>query len=168
MKALVIYRSKTGFSERYAQSIARELNARLINMKEVTVELLRDYDLIIYGAGIYAGIIAGYKKIRKMLAKANKEKLVLFAVGAAPKEAYATIERMWRLNIKESELKTLPHFYLQGGIAYERLGVFKRSVLKRFMSVAYKKDSKHDLTKSFDNVTAGALIPLLRYLNINK
>ena len=168
MNILVLYRSKSGFTLKYAEAIAKEARCKLMELKKCDLETMNQYDFIIYGGGLYASIINGYKKVKKMYDKSTCKGLVLFAVGATPKDDYATIESMWRKNIKECELKKIPHFYMQGGIDYDALGFIERKLLKKVANRVYKKNPKNDMRESFNNVTVGSLEPLLRYLRIKK
>ena len=168
VKILVLYRSKTGFTLQYAEAIAKEARCKLMELKKCNLATINQYDLIIYGGGIYASNIKGYKKLKKLYDKSNCKGLVLFAVGATPKDDYATIEKMWRQNINENELKKIPHFYMQGGIDYNKLGFIERKLLKKVANRAYKKKPKNDIRESFNKVTVGQVDPLLRYIGIKK
>ena len=66
-KILVLDKSKTGFSERYARWIAEDLQCDLANLAEFKKDSLLQYGLIIYGAGVYAGQINGIGKIKRDL-----------------------------------------------------------------------------------------------------
>ena len=66
MKVLVTYRSRTGNTRRYAEYIARELNADLREFSEMTGKKMSGYDVVCYGAGTYAASLNGLKKTRAM------------------------------------------------------------------------------------------------------
>jgi len=88
-KAIVLYRSKTGFSKRYAEWIAEDLACECHSIKGVKLDDLKDFGLVIYGAGIYAGMIAGLGKIKNWMEKSPEKTWVVFATGATPpKEGY--------------------------------------------------------------------------------
>ena len=53
MKIIVVYKSKTGFSEQYAKWIQTALNCDIIPLNQL--KTLEGYDLVIYGAGLMAG-----------------------------------------------------------------------------------------------------------------
>ena len=81
---VVVYRSKYGSTKKYAEWIARELGATLCTQKEASLKSLLQYDVIIYGGGLYAGGIAGFPKIKKHFPGFTGKNLVLFAVGSSP------------------------------------------------------------------------------------
>ncbi len=63
MRSIVIYKSQTGFTQKYAEWIAEELKADIFDILQVNVEMLQNYDTIIYGGGLYAGGINCVKLI---------------------------------------------------------------------------------------------------------
>lgn len=56
MKAIVIYNSKTGFTEKYAKWIAEALQCQSISIREKLPDL-SEYDRIIFGSNVKAGKI---------------------------------------------------------------------------------------------------------------
>ena len=73
--------------------------------------------------------VRGWKKAQKLLAGRGARKLVLFATGAMPNEAEDTIQKMWGQNLTPAELDAIPHFYLQAGLCYERMGGVDRAIM---------------------------------------
>ena len=59
MKALIIYSSQTGFTEKYSNWIAKDLQADCISIKKAKNINLSEYDTIIYGGWCCAGSING-------------------------------------------------------------------------------------------------------------
>ena len=57
MKILVTYKSKTGFTKKYAEMIAKEVDGCLVEFKKMTAEKMSEFDVVVYGGGIYAGMI---------------------------------------------------------------------------------------------------------------
>ncbi len=66
MKTAIIYRSKTGFSARYARWLAKILHADLYRYRTVDSDLLASYDTIVYGAGFDRGRLSGCRWFRKI------------------------------------------------------------------------------------------------------
>ena len=83
-----------------------------------------------FGSRLHAGVVDGWKKAQKLLAGRGARKLVLFATGAMPNEAEDTIQKMWGQNLTPAELDAIPHFYLQAGLCYERMGGVDRAMMK--------------------------------------
>ena len=136
---LVCYKSVTGFTKKYAEMIAEELDCTLMNFKEVTVEKLSQYDTVVFGGRCYAGAIDGLKKVKELIAKSNVKNFVVFAVGATPNIAEETIQEAWRRNLKSDELRSIPHFYMQGGLRYEKMPLHEKLMMKAFAAVMKSK-----------------------------
>ena len=103
MKALIIYKSKTGFTKWYEEFIAKEVDGNLVDFKEVTAEIMSGYDVVVYGGGLYAGMINGYKKAKEMFEKSSANRFILFATGGTPNESTKEIEEVWKNNLSAEE-----------------------------------------------------------------
>lgn len=55
MKTVVVYKSKSGFTKKYAEWLAEKLPADIFEASQITAEAMTAYDTVIYGAGLYAG-----------------------------------------------------------------------------------------------------------------
>ncbi|MFR1759287.1 MAG: flavodoxin domain-containing protein [Christensenellaceae bacterium] len=119
MKPLVLYRSKTGYTEKYARQLARELGCEAREFRKDEGSW-REYDRVIYGGGLYAGGINGLKSFRKRMQAEAGKRYFLFAVGATPGRP-DEIDAIRSHNLTAQEAKTLPFFYLRGGFDYEKL-----------------------------------------------
>ena len=56
---VVLYGSKYGSTKQYAEWIAEELNADLLDVNDANLQNIKNYDTIIYGGAVYAGGITG-------------------------------------------------------------------------------------------------------------
>ena len=171
MKILVTYKSKTDFTKRYAEVIAKGVNADLAEFKEVSAEMMSGYDVIVYGGGLYAGMINGYKKAKEMFAQSTTEKFVLFATGGTPNEDTAKIDEVWKLNLGD-EQQTIPHFYMQAGLCYEKMSFFNRLIMKMMSGILSKNQNTdapadevaNTLKHSYDISSPEYAEPLVQYL----
>ena len=172
MKILVTYKSKTEFTKRYAEIIAKELGAEILDFKKVTAAKMSEYDVVVYGGGLYAGMINGFKKAKEMFAKSSVKKLVVFATGATPNEVTEKVEEVWKINLTEEEKETIPHFYMQAGLCYEKMSLFNRLLMKMMANMLSKQENKDVVTQgqeqllksSFDNSDEKYAKPLIEYL----
>lgn len=149
MKILVTYKSKTEFTKRYAEMIAQEVNGMLMDFKEVTAEKMSEFDVVVYGGGLYAGMINGYKKAKEMFEKSSAKKFILFATGGTPNEATKEIDEVWKNNLSAEELESIPHFYMQGGICYEKMSFPDKTIMKMMSKVLSKKKNKDSAEEGF-------------------
>lgn len=120
MKSVVVYRSKSGFAKQYAQWIAEELKADIFEAQDVSAEMLKAYDKIVYGGGLYAVGINGLKLITHNLDQLKGKKIAVFATGATPPRK-EDIEKVRDMNFTPLQQKQIGFFYLRGGFDYSKL-----------------------------------------------
>ena len=150
MKTVVFYKSKTGFAKKYAEIIGEKVNCDVIEYKNMTAEKMSQYDVVVYGAGLYAGTLNGLKKAKEMFAKSSAKKFVIFATGGTPCEATDKIDEVWKVNLSPEESESIPHFYMQGGICYEKMGWFDRMLMKVMTKALSKKQDKDSSEIAFE------------------
>ena len=125
---ILLYNSKTGFTQRYAELIGKELDCPARPLKDAPADLSQ-YSAVVFGSRLHAGNFDGWKKARKLLARRGAKQLVVFATGAMPNEAEEQIKTVWEKNLTQEERGSIPHFYLQAGMCLERLGSVDRAML---------------------------------------
>ncbi len=113
MKILITYKSKTGFTKKYAEWIAEELGCEAKDIKTITPKNAAEYDLIIHGGWILGGIINGYSKINSF----NPKRLIVFGVGFTPK-AKVDLKKM----AEENKLGDTLLYYFEGGTNPPKMG----------------------------------------------
>lgn len=168
MKILLIYKSKTGFTEKYANWISEEIKCDVQKISNIKNIDFKSYDLIIYGSRIHAGRIDGLDKIKKMNIG---EKLIVFVTGATPKET-DSIQKVWKNNLSELELKSIKHFYIPAGLNYERMGFWDKTMMKMASIMLEKKKDKsaedigmqNSIKKSYDISNKFRVKPLVDYI----
>ena len=176
MKTLVAYKSKTGFTQRYAEWIKEELGCDIAPLDNITADKLAAYDTVIFGGLVHAGRISGLSKMRELLASCGGKSLVVFATGATPAESDA-IDAMWKANFPDDGQAQAPHFYMQAGLNYERMGFFDKLIMKGLSAMMSKKKDKtpdeegtaQAIGSSFDASSRDYIKPLVEYVrSINK
>lgn len=168
MKILLIYKSKTGFTEKYAKWISEEIECDVVNISNIQNVNFKNYDIVIYGSRIHAGRIDGLERIKK-LNLGNK--LIIFATGANPKENNS-IQEVWKNNLSEVELKTIKHFYIPAGLNYEKMGFLDKTIMKMASIMLEKKNDKSEedigiqnsIKKSYDISDKSRIKPLIDYI----
>lgn len=128
MKIIITYKSKTGFSKRYAQWIGEELSADIHEVSEVTPKQLLNYDVIIHGGGLYVGGINGAKHIINSIDQLGDKTLVVFASGATPyrEETNAAIIQE---NFTKEQQTHIKFFYMRGGFDYDLLSTLDKLLM---------------------------------------
>ena len=128
----VIYKSIYGTTKRYAEWIAEDLDASLFGASSIKPAQLMDYDVVVYGGGLYAGGIIGSKLVTKNPCKS----LVVFTVGLATPEHTDYTELLSR-SFTAEQLEKTKLFHLHGGMDYKNL-----SMIHRAMMAFKKKESE--------------------------
>jgi len=166
MKAVVIYKSKTGFAARYAKWIALKLGAEAVPYDRRRSISLDGYDAVIFGCGIYAGRLNGANWFKKVLPSLSGKKLAVFAVGANPPESGAGQKAVERAFPRErfGRVKT---FYFQGGLDYEHMNAKDRLMMKGLQTMLKSKGESEALemvSKSFDTCSEDTVQPLVDFM----
>ena len=172
-RLLILYKSKTGFTKKYAEMIAVETGGTAMDVKAAEPGILSSFDQIVFGSRMHAGRIDGLGDIRKLLRENEASLLALFVTGAMPNTETHTIADMWKNNLTEEELSSLPHFYMQSGLYYEKMGIFDRIMMEMFVFIMkHKKAKSHNemhlakiIAHSYDISSKDYIWPLVKYLN---
>ncbi|MDE6764330.1 MAG: flavodoxin domain-containing protein [Oscillospiraceae bacterium] len=138
MKTIVVYKSKYGYTKKYAEWLAESLGCDIKD--NASLADISDYDAVICGGGIYAGRINGAKLITQNYGKLSGKRLALFAVGSSvgrPEE----LEAFWEKALAENIRDRIPHFYLRGGFDYGRLGIIDRLMMNMLKKMLLGKDT---------------------------
>lgn len=129
MKTLVAYRSKSGYTRNYAEWIASELGADLLDSAAVTADRLKTYDAVVFVGGIYASGINGFKDFQKKDPALHDKLLAVFAVGVSPGRP-EELEGLLNHNMTPAQRERTRFFYLRGGFEYSRLGFVDRILMQ--------------------------------------
>jgi flavodoxin len=133
-KIAVIYQSHYGMTKKYAEWIAEELGAELLERKKASAEALDDYDIIVYGGGLYASGILG----ADLVAKNHTNHLVVFTVGLADPRI-TDYSAILKKNFPDGGNQPDKVFHLRGGIDYKKLNLVHRGLMAMLKSAGEKK-----------------------------
>ena len=143
MKNIVIYESKYGSTKKYAEWIADALSCSSYEKKSVKSEVMKDYDTIIYGGGLYAGGVSGIDLLTKHFDIICDKNIVLFTCGLADTTDPDNVS-----HIKSGLSKVLTAqmqekikiFNLRGGIDYSKLSIVHKSMMAMLHKIVKSKD----------------------------
>lgn len=124
----IIVNSKYGATEKYAKLLAEKTGGDLFDFKEFRPKKLKDYEFIIYCAGIYEGGIANLFTLERSMGALEGKKVAVFCVGASPyvEEEFRALYRKYF----DGKLKDVPAFYGRGAWNAEKLSFKDRSLAK--------------------------------------
>lgn len=169
--AIVLYKSSTGFSQKYAEWIAEELNCKALSIMDVNINDLINYKTIIFGGGLHAGHINGLKAIKNSIMNLKNKIIIIFATGATPKEAMKN-ENILNTNFSLEEKEIIHFFYFQSGINYEKMSIGSKGMMGIFKTIlrfAKEKTAEEQgmydtITHSNDHSSKEYINPLIEYL----
>ena len=140
MKTLIIYKSKYGSTKKYAYWIGEEIKAKVLEVSEVLVSKLGEYDNIIYCGGLYAGNIIGLSFIKKNYNILSDKKVIIVAIGATLKKEDEILKIKSR--ILPDEMRDKVHFYLlRGALDYKKMNFIHRIIMLLYISKLKKSDN---------------------------
>lgn len=163
-KVLVIYNSKTGFTERYAKWLAEEIPCDLLPYDKRDTAKFDNYDAVVFGGWFHAGSIVGFKWFKEQLPRLSSKTVAIFSTGATPTDSPEAQEA-----IANKPAGELPFFYLQGGLCYEKMGTGDKLLMSMFRKMMKKMKGEDSemyqmLCRSYDISSKELLAPLVQYL----
>lgn len=145
-KILVVYHSKTGYTQKYAKWISEELRCELKDCKKLKLQDLEGYDTIIFGGRIFASQISGLGLIKNNFAALKNKKLIVFATGLTnPGED--DLQKMWAQNTTVEQREYIRFFYFRGGFDYSKLGLMSKMIMSMMKSKLKKEENPTEDTK---------------------
>ena len=168
-KVLILYRSKSGYTKKYALWAAKALNGEARKLDDVHAQQLAGYDTVVYGGGVYAGRINGMKKLKKLLPAFSGKRVFLFAVGLSAMDSEQA-QKIRAGQLGAPAFDGTPAFYLRGGLDPAKLhGVdrlFIRMMAKNLAGEANPTPEQREMLwavqQSGDYCTEEQLRPLIR------
>lgn len=139
MKAIVVYTSKYGSTEKYAKWIAEALACPAKKLKDVSKQELAACDTLIYGGGVYASGIAGLKKFLAQIAPAPNKRFVLFIVGLTNPAQTGTYLEIAKQNLPPEWKSRFEIFALRGDQFFSKMGGMHKLMMRMPKSMAEKK-----------------------------
>ena len=158
---IIIYRSKTGFSQRYAQWLAEDLRCQAVPYRDRGAIRWEDYGAVILAGGLYAGRMSGLKWLEKQLPRLRGKRIAALAVGCSPNDFPDLPESMEKLF---GPLPQIQGFYCQGGLDYEHMGAVDRSMMAALRAMLRGKPERaamlEGVSRSFDGARREYLEPV--------
>nr|WP_319488847.1 flavodoxin domain-containing protein [uncultured Caproiciproducens sp.] len=134
---IIVYKSKSGFTEKYARWLAEDAQADLVEAGMAKLEDLIQYDTIVYGGGLYIGGINGVKLITGHMKELANKKLIVFGVGASPCRPNV-VEEIRNANLPEEIREKVHFFLLRGGFDMGKCGL-KDKMLMNMLKIKLEK-----------------------------
>lgn len=175
-KVIVLYKSKYGKTQKYANWISEEVGADIYNIDSIKIKDLEKYDIIVYCGGLYVGGVLGLSFLKKNYCKLDSKKIIIVAVGATLKKDEAK-EEVKAKNIPVEMQKGIEFFLLRGGISYKKMKLIDRFLmyvmvksLKRKKPEELDDDAKGIIAtygKEVDFTNKHAIVPIVKCIKEN-
>ena len=156
MKTVVVYRSISGFTKKYAEWVAEELEADLFRIEKIDIDILLKYDMIIYGGNLHAAGISGVSIIKDNLNKLRGKNIIVFATGASPSKE-STVSEVRDNNFSAEEQKQIQFYYFRGGFDFKKLNFINKILMTLFK---WKIKSKRHKTPDERRILAAYSKPM--------
>ena len=175
MKTIVVYSSQTGFTQKYAEWLAKELNADTMTIKEAFKKgdsFFDQYDAVIYGGWVSVEKIHKADWFTKHIAAWKNKKLAIFGVGSSP-AGYSGVQALLDRSLTAEQKKYAKAFYCEGGFAYEKMSLGTRMLMKAYVAMLKNKkgNTKEEteraeyISHSFDSTDPKYIKPIVAYIN---
>ena len=176
-KILVLYESRYGSTQQYAEAIGRAMGCPVYSRRALPQGLLEECSVLVYGGGLYAGGVAGIRSLKQAMERFPRKKFVLFTCGIADPSQPETLENIRRgveRALGSEALGRLRLFCLRGRLDYSQLTPLHRMMMAALCRVVKSRDpdtltsEDRQLLATYgsriDFVDPGSLTPLLSYL----
>ncbi len=133
MATVVIYKTRYGATQQYAEWIGKALGADVFNIRKFNKDQFANYDTVILGGGIYAGNVNGISLISKNFEQLKDKNLIIFTVGMKdPSKDYnkKTIQQSLLKVLTPAMLDKIKVFSLRGALDTDKINVLHYSMLK--------------------------------------
>lgn len=157
---IIVYKSKTGFTKRYADMLAAKTNLSVFRAKEIS-KVSQDEEIIFFG-WMKVGKIQGLNRLKKHNA------IAVCGSGTA-QNAEPDTETV----IARNKIENIPFFYLRGGcFPLSELKGIDKIMLSMFVKILKRRKDKDEKTEEaisnivngFDGVKEENLEPLLNWI----
>ena len=144
----MVYKSKYGSTKEYAFWIAEELGCEAVDVKNIKIEKLYEYDTIIYGGGLYAEVIAGVTIITKNFERLKDKKLIVYSTGITPLDCRDYYDKLvLEKNFKPHMTDVIKVYNFLGKMVVSELSLVHRTALKSLKKLMLSKENPTEMEK---------------------
>ena len=158
-KITVVYATKYGSTQRYAQWIAEELGAELVSFEKADINQLALCDTVIFGSCVYAGRIQGINFMKNNRDTLEHTRLLIFTVGLTQPGDEVAYQQVLDKNFTEEERKGLQFFHFPGALDYKKMNFMERHMMRILKgSIKKKPEEKRNQMEAYILETYGGKI----------
>lgn len=158
---VIVYESKTGFTKKYAEILAKKTNLKVFRTNELS-NVSKEEEIIFLG-WMNAGRIQGLNKLRK-------HKIIAVCGSGTGRTAEPNVDTV----IARNKIENTPFFYLRGGcLPLKELKGMDKIMLSMFVKMLKGRKDKderiieaiYNIENGFDGVKEDNLIHILDWIN---
>lgn len=164
-KGIVIYESKYGATEQYAQWLGEELKLPVITTTDLKTNQLKDFDFLLLGTPVYIGRFRIKRWLKKNIKSIIGRKLFLFIVNATSPREEVKRERFVLDNIPAEVRHLFDRYFLPGRLIHRKLSLTDRFLVKMGEIIEKDPDKKRAMHSDLNEVKKENLIPLINAVN---
>ena len=148
MNRVVVYKTKYGSTKTYADWIKEDLGCEAKDVKDITIDDLEKYDVIVYGGGLYAEVINGASIITKNLSRLKDKKIAIFTTGITPLDCRDYYDKMVvEKNFKNGVPENIKIFNFMGKMIIDELSPVHKAALKTLKKIMSSKKEPSEMEK---------------------
>src|SRR4030095_14325801 len=152
MNGIVIYKSKYGATQQYAEWIGQELEFPVFATNELHQEELRNSDLVLLGSSVYVGRLMIRKWLIQNLDSLMNKKIFLFVVCGTPAEKKDQLYIYVDSSVPEEIKDKKRTYFLPGKLILKELSWLDRQVLKMGARLLKSREAKSEMLKEYNDV----------------
>lgn len=137
-KGLVVYRSKYGAAQRYAELLRQETGCDVLELSDFHGPESAEYGWVVFTAGVYAGGLGGWKAFQSRYRPAGGQKAAVLAVGASPFDEQSV--NLLRSRSCTGSLAGAELFYARGAWDLSRMKWNDRTLCKLLLKSVKQRD----------------------------
>lgn len=141
--ALVLYTTRHGATQRYAERIAQPLDALVKEAAYAKIAQAKTYDAIVLGCPVYAGKLKGLNFFADNMEELGGKRLVLFTCGLydpAQPDVRENLDRQIRAALGDAAARVTV-FHLRGALRWASLGLVERMMISVLLGQVKKKEA---------------------------
>ena len=138
---LVLYTTRHGATQRYAERIAEPLDALVKEAAYARIDRAKTYDAIVMGCCVYGGKIKGLDFFARHAGELADKRLVLYTCGLYD-PAQDEVRGKLDAQIREALGDAAAHvavFHLRGALRWKSLGLLERMLMSALLADIRKK-----------------------------
>lgn len=152
-RTIIIYKSKYGSTQKYAQWIGEELDCPVVSASDFPRKDFEKYTNIIFGGCVHAGGIMGLDLIKKNFRHLDGKKIVIFAVGLNVMEQENRMQ-LREINFDKKRLNGLTCYYCPGAYDPSKIKGIDGAVIKMMKRMLENKKPE-ETTEADEKLLSG-------------